>query len=148
MGMVLVLRKLSQEDIERFHMHPEIVMSYLFGEEAEKEPLSRIIEELNRMFGTDFSKEDEVVICQLETQLSSDEVLAQQMRSGSRDAARLSFEQVAHDMLFELIDSNFRFYRKVQDNENVARALFDRLFERYFREISRAESNTHGTVVD
>lgn len=35
MGMVLALRKLSQEDIERFHVHPEIVMSYLLGEEAE-----------------------------------------------------------------------------------------------------------------
>lgn len=43
MGMVLALRKLSQEDIERFHIHPEIVMSYLFGEEAESfEPDSKI----------------------------------------------------------------------------------------------------------
>jgi type I restriction enzyme R subunit len=102
------------------------------GSGGEKEPLSKIIEELNQMFGTDFSKEDEVVIRQLETQLSADGVLAQQMQSGSRDAARLSFEQVAHDMLFDLIDSNFRFYKKVQDDANVSRALFDRLFDRYF----------------
>jgi len=105
--------------------------------EGEKEALSKIIEELNQMFGTDFSREDEVVIRQLETQLSADGVLAQQMRSGSKDAARLSFEQVAHDMLFELIDSNFRFYKKVQDDENVSRALFDRLFERYFRDVEK-----------
>ena len=102
------------------------------GGAGEKEPLSKIIEELNQMFGTDFTKEDEVVIRQLETQLSADGVLAQQMQSGSRDAARLSFEQVAHDMLYELIDSNFRFYKKVQDDENVSQALFDRLFDRYF----------------
>lgn len=107
------------------------------GNEGDKEPLSKIIEELNQMFSTDFTKEDEVVIRQLETQLSADGVLAQQMRSGSRDAARLSFEQVAHDMLFDLIDSNFRFYKKVQDDENVSRALFDRLFDRYFQDASR-----------
>jgi len=107
------------------------------GADNEKEALSKIIEELNQMFGTDFTKDDEVVIRQLETQLSADGVLAQQMKSGSRDAARLSFEQVAHDMLFELIDSNFRFYKKVQDDENVSRALFDRLFERYFRDAEK-----------
>jgi type I restriction enzyme R subunit len=107
------------------------------GTEGEKETLSKIIEELNTMFSTDFTKEDEVVIRQLETQLSADGVLAQQMRSGSKDAARLSFEQVAHDMLFELIDSNFRFYKKVQDDENVSQALFDRLFERYFNNVER-----------
>lgn len=110
------------------------------GTEAETETLSKIIEELNQMFGTDFTKDDEVVIRQLETQLSADGVLAQQMKSGSRDAARLSFEQVAHDMLFELIDSNFRFYKKVQDDENVSRALFDRLFDRYFREAEKQPS--------
>jgi type I restriction enzyme R subunit len=107
------------------------------GSEAEKEALSKIIEELNTMFSTDFTKEDVVVIRQLESQLSADKVLAQQIRSGSRDAARLSFEQVAHDMLFGLMDSNFRFYKKVQDDENVSKALFDQLFERYVRDVDK-----------
>lgn len=35
-------------------------------------------------------------------------------------------------MLHELNDSNFKFYKKVQDDEEVSRELFDRLFERYF----------------
>jgi type I restriction enzyme R subunit len=101
--------------------------------EGEEATLSEIIEELNKQFGTDFSKEDEVVIRHLEDRLAADKVLAQRMEAGSRDAARLSFEQVAQDMLFELIDSNFRFYKKVQDDENVSHALFDRLFDRYYR---------------
>ncbi len=105
--------------------------------QGEKEALSKIVEELNQMFGTEFGKEDEVVIQQLETRLGADAVLAQQMKSGSRDAARLSFEQVAHDMLFDLIDSNFRFYKKVQDDEHVSKALFDRLFDRYYRDVEK-----------
>jgi len=44
----------------------------------------------------------------------------------------MSFEEVAQDMLHELIDSNFKFYKKVQDDEEVSKELFDRLFERYF----------------
>ncbi len=102
------------------------------------EPLSQIIEELNQAFGTDFTKDDEVVIRQLETQLFTDPVLARRVRTGSRDAARLSFEQVAHDMLLELMDSNFRFYKKVQDDESISGALFDRLFERYCHQQKKA----------
>jgi type I restriction enzyme R subunit len=103
------------------------------SDDGDTEPLSKIIEELNQAFGTEFTKDDEVVIRQLETQLSTDAVLAQRVRTGSRDAARLSFEQVAHDMLLELMDSNFRFYKKVQDDESISGALFDRLFDRYCR---------------
>ena len=40
--------------------------------------------------------------------------------------------QVAQDMLHALIDSNFKFYKKVQDDQDIARELFDRLFERYY----------------
>jgi type I restriction enzyme R subunit len=116
------------------------------GSEGEKEALSKIIEDLNQMFSTDYTKDDEVVIQQLESQLSADKVLAQQMRSGSRDAARLSFEQVAHDMLFDLIDSNFRFYKKVQDDENVSRVLFDRLFDRYFNEAEKPATQSGGSA--
>ncbi len=35
-------------------------------------------------------------------------------------------------MLHDLIDSNFKFYKKVQDDEEVSKELFDRLYERYF----------------
>ena len=44
----------------------------------------------------------------------------------------MSFEEVAQDMLHDLIDSNFKFYKKVQDDEEVSKELFDGLFERYF----------------
>jgi type I restriction enzyme R subunit len=100
------------------------------GEELEA--LSKIIEALNSRFGTKFSDEDRVVIKQLEERIEQDEVLGQQLKAGSKDAVRLSFEQVAQDMLHDLIESNFRFYRKVQDDQDISKELFDRLFERYY----------------
>jgi type I restriction enzyme, R subunit len=72
------------------------------------------------------------VIKQLEERIGQDEVLAQQLKAGSKDAVRLSFEQVAQDMLHDLIESNFRFYRKVQDDQAISKDLFDRLFDRYY----------------
>ena len=98
----------------------------------EPEPLSKIIEALNQQFGTKFSDEDRVVIEHLEQKLAQDPQLEQQLSAGSKQAVRMSFEEVAQDMLHELIDSNFKFYKKVQDDEEVSKELFDRLFERYF----------------
>lgn len=96
-------------------------------------PLSKIIEELNQQFGTKFSDEDKVVIAQLEQKLLSDPQLEQQVAAGSRQAARISFEEVANDLLHELIDSNFRFYKKVKNDGEISKELFDRLFERFYQ---------------
>ncbi len=101
-------------------------------DQEDLEALSKIIEDLNSRFGTKFTEEDRVVIKQLEERIGQDEVLAQQLKAGSKDAVRLSFEQVAQDMLHGLIESNFRFYRKVQDDQAISKDLFDRLFDRYY----------------
>ena len=53
--------------------------------------------------------------------------------AGSKQAVRMSFEEVAQDMLHDLIESNFKFYKKVQDDDEISKELFDRLFERYYR---------------
>ena len=96
------------------------------------EPLSKIVEALNQQFGTKFSDEDRVVIEHLEQKLAQDPQLEQQLAAGSKQAVRMSFEEVAQDMLHDLIDSNFKFYKKVQDDDEISKELFDRLFERYF----------------
>ena len=122
-------------------VHPKDWGQGAGSDEEEFEALSKIIEDLNSRFGTKFSDEDRVVIKQLEKRIEEDEVLAQQLKAGSRDAVRLSFEQVAQDMLHDLIESNFRFYRKVQDDQAISKELFDRLFDRYY---DRKEKQTTG----
>ena len=98
---------------------------------GETESLSKIIEALNQQFGTKFTAEDRVVIEHLEQKLGEDAQLEQQLGAGSKQAVRMSFEEVAQDLLHGLIDSNFKFYKKVQDDQDIAKELFDRLFERY-----------------
>ena len=100
--------------------------------EAEEVPLSKIIEDLNAQFGTKFTEDDRVVILQMESKINNDPILEQQLKVGSKDAVRLSFEQVAQDILHEMIESNFKFYKKVQDDQDISKELFDRLFDRYY----------------
>jgi type I restriction enzyme, R subunit len=114
--------------------------------EDDEEFLSKIIEDLNTQFGTKFTEEDKVVIRHLEEQLEKDEALEQQLEAGSKDAVRLSFEGVAQDMLHALINSNFKFYKKVQDDKDISRELFDRLFERYYTRKGKAGRDGEGGV--
>ncbi len=104
--------------------------------DEKEETLSKIIEELNQQFGTKFTEDDRVVIQHMEDKLSQDPILDQQLKVSSKDAVRLSFEQVAQDILHDLIESNFKFYKKVQDDDQISRELFDRLFDRYYQKKS------------
>ena len=57
------------------------------------------------------------------------------LKVGSKDAVQLSFEQVPQAMLHALIDSNFKFYKKVQDDQDIAREIsFLNLFPKRFVE--------------
>jgi len=97
-------------------------------------PLSEIIEDLNAQFGTKFNEEDRVTVGRLLDKALSDPVLDQQRHVSSKDALRLSFEQVVQSMLSDLVDSNFKFYRKVTDDRELAKELYDQLFERFYQQ--------------
>ena len=100
---------------------------------ADMEPLSEIISELNKRFGTDFTEEDKVFIRQLEQRIASDPALEASIRVNPPEDARLTFNQVVNDRLQEMIDSNFKFYKQVTDNPDFAEDFLGWLFERYRR---------------
>lgn len=103
----------------------------VFGARAQQiEPLSAIIRELNEKFGTDFKEEDKVVIRQLEARLASHESLADSIRVNTAENARLTFNSVVNNELQDLADTNFKFYKRVTDDEAFARHFLDWLFER------------------
>jgi type I restriction enzyme R subunit len=47
--------------------------------------------------------------------------------------ARLTFDHVVNDRLQDMIDSNFKFYKQVTDNQEFSKTFLDWLFERYLR---------------
>lgn len=103
----------------------------------EEEPLSRIIQELNDRFGTDFSDEDRVFIEELENRLGHHPGLEASVRANTPENARLTFNHVVEDLLAEMVDKNFELYKKVTDNEKFGRYLKDELYDRYRQNVER-----------
>ena len=72
-----------------------------------------------------------MVIEHLEEQLAKDEAINASMRANPPEKVRLTFDQKAKDLLQDLIDSHFRFYKKVTDDEKMGKYFLDALFSRY-----------------
>ncbi len=106
------------------------------GSEA-LEALSIIIGELNKRFGTDFTESDKVSIHQIETQLAANDALATSVRINSRDNARLTFDYVMDDLMQEIVASNFKLYKLINDNPEAGKAFKDMLFSRYVGNINQ-----------
>jgi len=99
--------------------------------EEEHEALSKIIEDLNTRFNTSFNEDEVMVIKQLEKKISEDEALQQQLKNGAKHAVEATFWQVAEDALEDLVNDNFKFYKKVSDDPEFSKAFFSRLFDWY-----------------
>ncbi len=97
----------------------------------EIELLSQIIRELNERFGTDFTEEDRVFIQQLEEKLSGDVALTASVRVNTPENARLTFDYVVDDRLQDMIETNFKFYKRITDDPEFAKFFLDWLFERF-----------------
>jgi type I restriction enzyme R subunit len=101
------------------------------------EPLSQIVKELNERFGTDFADEDKVFIQQLEQKLAGDEALRLSVRTNTEENARLTFDHVLNDRLQDMIDTNFKFYKRITDDKQFGKFFLDWLFERFLKEFKR-----------
>lgn len=99
--------------------------------EEDRQALSKIIEDLNSRFNTSFTEDEIMVIKQLEKKIGDDEALQQQLKNGSRHAVEATFQQVAKDAFEDLVNDNFKFYKKVSEDEEVSKEFFARLFEWY-----------------
>lgn len=139
LGMVdmekLAVRKKDKQDIvlERGVVR-EDPLNYGGGAtltEEEHEALSKIIEDLNTRFNTSFTEDEIMVIKQLEKKISEDEALQQQLKNGAKHAVEATFRQVAEDAFEDLVNDNFKFYKKVSDDPEVSKEFFTRLFEWY-----------------
>ena len=104
--------------------------------------MSQIIQELNKRFGTEFSEADKVFIEHLEGKLAADQALEASVKVNTPENARLTFDHVASDKVQELIDTNFKFYKQINDNPEFGKFLLDWLFESTTRRCRRRRTAT------
>ncbi len=96
------------------------------------EPLSEILKRLNERFGTDITgPAAEEFIEILETKLNADEGLAASFAVNTAENARLTFDHKVRDHVQDMIDTNFKFYKQINDKPEFAEFLNDLLFDRY-----------------
>ncbi len=117
---------------------PSHTSGHAAAHESEEEALSQIIKLLNEVFGTDFSEEDKVFVLEFEERLLGNPTLEQSIRVNTPENARLTFEHVANDTLQDMMDTNFKFYKRANDDEDFAKMFFDWLFERVVKSLEDA----------
>jgi len=75
---------------------------------------------------------------EFEERLTANPTLETSLRVNTRENARLTFDHVANDTLQDMIDTNFKFYKRTNDDAEFAKVFFDWLFERVVKAIEAA----------
>lgn len=104
------------------------------GSPSEKpmpEPLSEILKRLNERFGTDFAPDETEFLETLEAKLNEDEGLAASFEVNTPENSRLTFDHKVRDHVQDMIDTNFKFFKQINDKPEFANFLNDLLFDRY-----------------
>ena len=97
------------------------------------ETLSRIIAELNERFGVDLGPEHRVTIEQMMEKLDGDAALEAVARVNTRENVRLTFDHKVEQVIQEIVDSNFDFYKRITDDHAFGEVIKNLLFDQYLR---------------
>ncbi|AOC52416.1 Type I restriction-modification system, restriction subunit R [Microcystis aeruginosa NIES-2481] len=106
------------------------------------EPLSKIIEEINRRFGTDFSEDERVFIEHLETKLDDSAPLKASLKINTPENVKLAFDILASDIMQDMVEINFSFYKKFTDDLEFKALLLGFLFNRFLQRSNTSEAKT------
>ncbi len=101
----------------------------------EEEPLSRIIEEMNDRYGTEFTGSDKVILYRLKNSLENNEELKTSARINSEQNFKLSFRHMFDEVLLSFISEHFAFYKKINDNKDLKKDLTDNIFTMIYKSL-------------
>jgi type I restriction enzyme R subunit len=105
------------------------------------EPLSKIIQEINQRFGTEFSEDERVFIEHLETKLDDSAPLKASLKVNIPENVKLTFDNLASDMMQDMIETNFSFYKQFTDDLEFKDLLLGFLFNRFMQRSNPPEAN-------
>jgi type I restriction enzyme R subunit len=113
---------------------PKQSLEYHYPAE-EEEPLSKIIEEMNDRYGTEFNESDKVILMRLKSSLETNQDLKTSAKINSQENFKLSFRHMFDEVLLSFIADHFAFYKKVNDNKNLKKDLVDELFTMVYKSL-------------
>jgi type I restriction enzyme R subunit len=103
--------------------------------DSDKENLSTIIEILNAHFGTDFKAGDQLFFEQIEHDLTTEPVLAQQGRNNSLENFRYPFNEVFIGKIIERMEQNQEITDKIMNEERFAEMVREVLLQRVYKKL-------------
>lgn len=130
--LVQAAKESISPDASKGELKHHDVSATVSGEsEEDLQPLSEILKLLNDRFGTNFEPQDEEFLETLEQKLDQDQGLAASFAVNTRENARLTFNHKVRDHVQDMIDSNFKFFKQINDKPEFADYLNNLLFDRY-----------------
>ena len=100
----------------------------------ELETLSKIIEDLNERFSTEFSEDDRVPLRHLRDKLIENEDLSKKVKNNPKESVAEVFDEYFDNELDDLFNSYVDFYKKVNDNDSLKGRLKDQLLNLIYKE--------------
>lgn len=104
--------------------------------EDDEEYLSSIIQRLNKRFGTDFTKADQLSVEQIKEDFAADEDLVQKAKTNTIDDFRFAFEKVFINKVIDRMDQNQTFFTRVLDDEQFKNALMEYMLTETYEKLN------------
>lgn len=103
----------------------------------EHDRLSKIINDINDRFGTEFTVEDIVITNQLGERLVNNPTLQGSIKNNTRDAAKIKFDEVLGQELVEMLNRHFDFYKKLDKNPDLKSYFGEKMFDHVVKTVSK-----------
>ncbi len=97
--------------------------------EEEKAPLSELVEKINDKFGTDFTKEDMLIVEQFMSDMDKNDELKTQARNNSVEHFRYPFNDAFMNIVIDRMVQNQSFCERVLDDEKFGNTVKDLLVD-------------------
>lgn len=130
-----VQKKIAETHAPPIAPEPQAVVpepSAGFAEDSE-ERLSKIIERMNSLYGTNLDPAIATkCVQQIKTRLESDETLAKAAKANTLDAFKLPFFGAAEDAMTDCLEQNEEFYSLLLNNKDAAETLLGAIIKNVY----------------
>ncbi|MDO9537803.1 MAG: type I restriction endonuclease, partial [Thermoplasmata archaeon] len=101
------------------------------------EKLSKIVQELNDAFGTDFTDDDKIFLGRLKDNLMNNLDLIDKIEHNSRQNVLAIFDNFFDEEITKLLNGNMSFYKKMVDNDKLRARVKNNLFDLIYFEFKK-----------
>jgi len=109
------------------------------------EKLSKIVQELNDAFGTEFTDDDKVFLGRLKDNLMNNVDLLDKIEHNSKQNVLAIFDTYFDEEITKLLNGNMNFYKKMVDNDKLRMRVKSSLFDLIYYEYKKGKRKLDAT---